>query len=94
MSLGSIGPPPLPLLLSAPGISPGIPDQHFSMFQKTRLTLLSQTQTDRHTHTNIHIHKKNYAGVITLQAWIRETETELSDSKVLTLPGGFEPTTA
>jgi len=27
------------------------------------------------------------------QAWITETETLLSDSKVLTLPGGFEPAT-
>jgi len=34
--------------------------------------------------------KKNYAGVITPQAWIKATETELSDSEVLTLPGGFE----
>jgi len=32
--------------------------------------------------------KKNYAGVITHQAWIKETETELSDSEVLMLPGG------
>jgi len=32
-------------------------------------------------------------GVITPQAWIKETETELSDSKVLMLPGGFEPAT-
>jgi len=31
--------------------------------------------------------------VITPQAWIKETETELSDSEVLTLPGGFEPAT-
>jgi hypothetical protein len=31
--------------------------------------------------------------VITPQAWIKETETELSDSGVLTLPGGFEPAT-
>ena len=31
-------------------------------------------------------------GVIPPQAWIKETETELSDSEVLTLPGGFEPT--
>ena len=30
--------------------------------------------------------KKNYAGVITPQAWIKETETLLSDSEVLTLP--------
>jgi hypothetical protein len=35
--------------------------------------------------------KKNYAGVITPQAWIKETETLLSDSEVLTLPGGFKP---
>jgi hypothetical protein len=28
--------------------------------------------------------------VITPQAWIKESETELSDSEVLTLPGGFE----
>jgi len=35
--------------------------------------------------------KINYAGVITSQAWIKETE--LSDSEVLTLPGGFEPAT-
>ena len=34
--------------------------------------------------------KKNYAGVITLQAWIKETETELSDGKVLMLPGRFK----
>ena len=27
------------------------------------------------------------------QAWIKETKTELSDSEVLTLPGGFEPVT-
>ena len=38
--------------------------------------------------------KENYAGVITPQAWIKEMETLLSDSKVLTLPGGFEPATA
>jgi len=31
--------------------------------------------------------------VITPQAWITETETELSDSEVLTLPGGFETAT-
>jgi hypothetical protein len=37
--------------------------------------------------------KENYAGVITPQAWINDTETELSDSEVLTLPGGFEPAT-
>ena len=37
--------------------------------------------------------KKNYAGVITPQAWVKEMETELSDSEVLTLPGGFEPAT-
>jgi len=38
--------------------------------------------------------KNNYTqGVIAPQAWIKETETELSDSKVLTLPGGFEPAT-
>ena len=36
---------------------------------------------------------KLYARVIPPQAWIKETETELSDSKVLTLPGGFEPAT-
>jgi hypothetical protein len=35
--------------------------------------------------------EKNNAGVITPQAWIKETETLLSDSEVLTLPGGFEP---
>jgi len=28
--------------------------------------------------------------VIPPQAWIKETETELSDSEVLTLPGGFK----
>jgi hypothetical protein len=32
-------------------------------------------------------------GVITPQARIKETETELSDSEVLTLPGGFKPAT-
>jgi hypothetical protein len=37
--------------------------------------------------------EKNYAGMITLQAWIKETETLLSDSEVLTLPGRFEPAT-
>jgi hypothetical protein len=37
--------------------------------------------------------KKNYAGVIIPQAWIKETETLLSDSAVLTLPGGFDPAT-
>jgi len=37
--------------------------------------------------------KKNYAGVITPQAWIKETETLLLDSEVLMLPGGFEPAT-
>jgi hypothetical protein len=31
--------------------------------------------------------------VITPQAWVMETETLLSDSKVLTQPGGFEPAT-
>ena len=36
--------------------------------------------------------KKNYTGVITPQAWIEGMETLLSDSKVLTLPGGFKPT--
>jgi len=37
---------------------------------------------------------KNYTqGVIPPQAWINETETELSDSEVLTLPGGFKPAT-
>jgi hypothetical protein len=37
--------------------------------------------------------KKNYAGVTTPQARIKEMETELSDNEVLTLPGGFEPAT-
>ena len=38
--------------------------------------------------------QKNHAqGVIPPQAWIKETETELLDSKVLMLPGGFEPAT-
>ena len=37
--------------------------------------------------------KKNYAGVITPRAWIKETKTLLSDSEVLMLPGGFEPAT-
>jgi hypothetical protein len=38
--------------------------------------------------------KKKYTqGVITPQAWIKETETGLSNSEELTLPGGFEPTT-
>ena len=37
--------------------------------------------------------KKSYAGVITPQAWIKETEALLSDSEVLTLPGGFERAT-
>jgi cob(I)alamin adenosyltransferase len=32
-------------------------------------------------------------GVITERAWIKEMETELSDSKVFTLPGGFKPVT-
>jgi hypothetical protein len=32
-------------------------------------------------------------GMIPPQAWIKETETELSDSEVLTRPGGFEPVT-
>ena len=36
---------------------------------------------------------KLYARVIPPQAWIKETETELSDSEVLTLPGGIEPVT-
>jgi hypothetical protein len=37
---------------------------------------------------------ENYERVtITPQAWIQETETLLSDSEVLTLPGGFEPAT-
>ena len=37
---------------------------------------------------------KNYTqGVTTPQAWIKETETELSGSRVLTLPGKFEPAT-
>ena len=31
--------------------------------------------------------------VITPQAWMKEIEMELSDSEVLTLPGGFEPAT-
>jgi len=31
--------------------------------------------------------------VITPHTWIKETETELSDSEVLTLPGGFETAT-
>jgi len=34
---------------------------------------------------------ENYTqGVITPQAWIKETETELSDGKVLMLPGRFK----
>jgi hypothetical protein len=37
--------------------------------------------------------KKNYAGVITSQAWVKEIEALLSDSEVLTLPGGFEHAT-
>ena len=38
--------------------------------------------------------KLNYKqGVIPPQAWIKETKTKLSDSKLLTLPGGFEPVT-
>jgi hypothetical protein len=37
---------------------------------------------------------KIYAqGVITPYAWIKEMETELSDSEVLMLPGGLEPAT-
>jgi hypothetical protein len=56
----------------------------------------------RHSATALHIcmlyiisrrKEKNYAGMITPQAWIKETETLLSDSEVLTLPGGFEPAT-
>ena len=34
--------------------------------------------------------KENYAGVIKPQAWMKETETLLSDSKALTLPGRFK----
>jgi len=37
--------------------------------------------------------EKETQGVITPQAWMKGTETDLSDSKVLTLPGGFEPAT-
>ena len=40
-----------------------------------------------------HVEKKSIQGVIPPQAWIKETETELSDSEVPTLPGGFEPAT-
>ena len=37
---------------------------------------------------------KNYTqGVITPQKWIKGTEMELSDSEVLSLPGGFKPAT-
>jgi len=32
-------------------------------------------------------------GVMPPQAWSKETETELSDSEALTLPGRFEPAT-
>jgi hypothetical protein len=37
--------------------------------------------------------KEDYAGVITPQACIKEAETLLSESEVLTLLGGFEPAT-
>ena len=33
--------------------------------------------------------KNDTQGVITPQVWIKETEMELSDSEVLTLPGRF-----
>jgi hypothetical protein len=36
--------------------------------------------------------KRKTTQVITPQVWNKEMETELSDSEVLTLPGGFEPT--
>jgi hypothetical protein len=32
-------------------------------------------------------------GVITPQAWVKELEAELFNSKKTTLPGGFEPAT-
>jgi len=52
-----------------------------------------QTNWELISNLTFVLEKKNYAGVITPQAWIMETETELSDSEVLTLPGGFEPAT-
>jgi len=70
-----------------------ITDEHQARFQSYLIyckLLQASSKINKQTNLRGKIHKQ---AVISPQAWVKEMETLLSDSKALTLPDGFKSTT-